>query len=142
MNKELEIKAKEEKIRLEKIKQKQNLDKKIKVHLPKVKVRQFRAEHQKLSLQEAGYFKKFEVEDRQARLDYLIENYRSRPQVGFSFNRLISDTQAVQNRMDATEAQPLFSNPGYTDSKLMGSVSFKLQTALYEAGLHNTDYGR
>ena len=140
-------KEKEEKIKnaqklaKERIK-KQKLEKQIKSKLPDVYKRQRIAEIQKYNLAEQIYYKKKEPELREKRLKYLIERYKSRPDVPFDFKRLRSDTQALANRKEAVEVKPLFSNPGYEDQSLMNDMRFKLQTALFEAGLHNTEYGR
>ncbi len=44
--------------------------------------------------------------------------------------------------MDDADQVRLFNNPGYTTYGLMKDIRFKVSTALAEAGLQNTAYGK
>lgn len=82
----------------------------------------------------------------QQRLDQAVENYSFRPMVEADKDRLIKETAAREIRKvtinDAADQVRLFHNPGYTIDGLMKDIRYKVSTALAEAGLHNTAYGK
>ena len=75
-----------------------------------------------------------------------MENYKWRPKVEGDFDRLVKETAARELRKGATADEgdkvELFRNDGYTIDKLMKDIRYKVSTALNEAGLHNTAYGK
>ena len=83
-----------------------------------------------------------EEEERRERIRLAIEQYKDRPQVERNERRMMSETEALNIRRDTKEVKPLFNNPGYYDDRLMNDPRFKLQTRLFEAGLHHNTYAR
>lgn len=61
-------------------------------------------------------------------------------------DRLVKETAAREIRkvtiMDNADQVRLFSNPGYTIDGLMKDIRYKVSTALAEAGLQNSAYGK
>lgn len=120
--------------------------KKIMENQPKVRERQ--------SVQRKKIEKKVEMRDykekekqlNEERINKAIEQYPFRPQVEFSEERLNAPTEAQikrkQTQYDMADKIELTKMTGYSVNQLMGDMRFRLNTALQEAGLAQTDYAR
>ena len=81
------------------------------------------------------------------RLNFIIENYKSRPKVESDPQRLISVTKALQNRYEAQlnnipdqdEKAKMFTNNGFTVEHLMKDFRYRVSSCLYEAGILSHD---
>jgi hypothetical protein len=81
------------------------------------------------------------------RLNYIIENYKSRPKVQSDPERLISITKVLQNRYEAQlnnipdqdEKAKMFTNNGFTVEHLMKDFRYRVSSCLYEAGILDHD---
>ena len=81
------------------------------------------------------------------RLNFIIENYKSRPKVESDPQRLISITKVLQNRYEAQlnnipdqdEKAKMFTNNGFTVEHLMKDFRYRVSSVLYEAGILSHD---
>lgn len=125
----------------QKFKQQQaELKQQIESKVADVQKRQVQAEQEvayKLGRKQA---KLSEEEERRERIREAVESYKSRPIVERDPRRMMAETEALVIKKETKEYKPIFGNPGYYDEKLMNDPRFKLQTRLFEAGLHQTDY--
>lgn len=118
----------------------------VKLKKPKVDERQKQGEGKVMEKRMIVEAKKHFLEEKQERLDRVVEQYANRPQVEADQERLIQETAAREIRkntvQDASDNAKLFQNPGYTVDRLMGDVRYKVSAALFDAGLQNTAYGQ
>ena len=81
------------------------------------------------------------------RLNFIIENYKSRPKIESDPQRLISITKVLQNRYEAQlnnipdqdEKAKMFTNNGFTVEHLMKDFRYRVSSVLYEAGILSHD---
>lgn len=93
---------------------------------------------------------KEQKEYNEQRLNYIIENYKTRPQVEADPQRLVSITQNLQNRFDniqngipdQDEKAKMFTNNGFTVEHLMKDFRYKVSSVLYEAGIIDKQYSK
>lgn len=83
---------------------------------------------------------------KQERINKAIQKYSFRPEIEPSEERLNALTEALikkkQTKYDKADKIELTKMTGYNINQLMGDMRYKLNTALHEAGLANTDYAR
>lgn len=124
--------------------EKLNLKRIIDKNLPKVRTRQYQANTKVVEQFDQKTRAKILKDEEQQRIRDAIESYSFRPKVDPSFKRVISDTQSLVQRKETKIVKPSFrnNNQGYGVNQLMNDQKFRLQTALFEAGLHTTDYAK
>ena len=83
---------------------------------------------------------------RQERLDRAVEQYKDRPQIEADPDRIIAETETREIRkgvtMDDGDKVTLFKSQGFSCDKLMSDVRYKISSALHNAGLQSTTYGK
>lgn len=137
-----EERKKQKKKENEKFTKKKILKEKIESNRPRVEMRQEIAEKQVIQQKEEQQLREQLLQNRKEMIKEVIEKYSFRPQVGPDWRRIRADTESEAVRKKTKEVKPLFKKLGYEDKVLMGDMRFKLSTALYEAGLYNTEYAR
>jgi len=62
------------------------------------------------------------------------------------FNRVVKDTESLVSKkktvLDKADQVKLFRADGFTIRDLMKDMRYKISAALYDVGLHNTDYAK
>lgn len=123
---------------------KELLHQNIQQNLPKVQSRQWKANVKVVEKYDSKMRKVHAKEEENQRIKEIISQYSFRPKVKPSFKRIVSDTRSHTIRKDTKLNRPQFrnTNQGYEDNRLMNNPRFRLQTRLFEAGLHTTDYAK
>lgn len=127
-----------------KVQKREKLHQEIQKNLPRVHDRQWKANVKVVEKFDTKMRKKYQKEAENERIKEIISNYSFRPKVKPSFKRMVSDTRSYIHRKETKVVKPGFrnTNTGYEDNRLMKNPKFRLQTRLFEAGLHTTDYAK
>ncbi|EGR28121.1 hypothetical protein IMG5_183070 [Ichthyophthirius multifiliis] len=113
---------------------------------PKVEQRQ-QIEYVKIEQKQhqKALFVEYEVKNKE-RIQNAIENYGFRPKVEKDAQRLVQITESLQikynTKLDKADKVELSKVNGFNVNQLMKDMRYRLSTALSEAGLQNTDYGK
>lgn len=150
-----EIKRENEKKQQEKIKKELEIMKRkqreqIEERLPNIVQKQIKSTNQFIQNQMHKEILKEQKEYNEQRLNYIIENYKTRPQVEADPQRLIAITQNLQNKYDSIkngipdqdEKVKMYTNNGFTVEHLMKDFRYKVSSALYEAGILDKQYSK
>ena len=90
--------------------------------------------------------KRSEPKEREKRIQDAIESYKERPKVKADPKRVKKETKSLRAKMetkyDKADKIELSKPTGFDVNSLMSDVRYRLGTALYEKGLHRTDYGK
>lgn len=112
------------------------------INQPTVKTRQDKQITKMVKIREECIEKKNEADNRVERINNAIENYKCRPQVDSDFNRLVKDTEGIVNYKKTKVIKPMYQAENFSIEHMMNDMRFKLSTALFEAGVQNTNYAQ
>ena len=130
--------------------QKQKQKDEIEAKLPNIIQRHIQSTNQFIHNQMQKEFIKEQKEYNEQRLNYIIENYKSRPHVEADPKRLVAITENLQNRYtniqanvkEPDEKAKMFEHNGFTVEHLMKDFRYKVSSALFEAGIQDKQYSK
>ena len=130
--------------------QKQKQREEMEAKLPNIIQRHIQSTNMFINNQMHKEFIKEQKEYNEQRLNYIIENYKSRPHVEADPKRLIAITENLQNRYmniqgnvkEPDEKAKMFEHNGFTVEHLMKDFRYKVSSALFEAGIQDKQYSK
>ena len=130
--------------------QKQKQREEVEAKLPNIIQRHIQSTNMFINNQMHKEFIKEQKEYNEQRLNYIIENYKSRPHVEADPKRLVAITENLQNRYmnihgnvkEPDEKAKMFEHNGFTVEHLMKDFRYKVSSALFEAGIQDKQYSK
>ena len=112
---------------------------------PKVQKRQTQASKRIQKQLENKEKEKTQQQLNEMRIESAIQNYKHLPKVPADPQRLTQHTESLKakkTKYDKADQVNLFLNTGFTAENLMKDMRYKISSALAQAGLSNTEYGK